>query len=97
MDTVNIDGRLFEQLSKTADDAKVENTIDLLAEDRRKTTYLFLSALACRSATEYENVKRLLEEGKPLDDDFKDRLALVTRAFCIGHDWVLNNWGLWNK
>ncbi len=97
MSTVNIDAQLFDLLSQTASDAKVENTIDLLPEERRQTAYLFLAALACRSEEEYETVKKLLEDGQPLNEEFKDRLALVTRAFCVGHDWVLNNWGLWNK
>ena len=97
MDGVEMDEALFGQLTDVASAAELKNTLDLLPEGQRQTTYLFLCALACRSEDEYIGLKERLSQGRRIDDEFGERLALVVRAFCIGHDWVLNNWGLWRK
>ncbi len=97
MSAVEIDQALFAQLSEVASEAELKNTLDLLPEEQRQTTYLFLCALACRSEAEYVALEQRLGSGGHLDHDFEERLALVVRAFCVGHDWVFNNWALWHK
>ncbi|GEM_PF-6020785 len=97
MSQVKLDEQLFERLTEIASGVKPLNTTGLLPEEQKRTTYLFLCSLACRSQEEYESVKEGLGEGQPFSADFDARLALVTRAFCIGHEWVANNWCLWSS
>ncbi len=97
MSRVAIDSELLVRLDEIASRATLSNTTELLSGEMKPTTYLFLCSLACKSEREYNEVKERLGKGEPLGTDFEERVALVTRAFCVGHDWVSNNWSLWKK
>ncbi len=97
MHGVELDRDLFRRIAELAFKAGPDNTLHDLGEEQEHTLVLFLSMLACKSEVEYKLLEERFAAGETMPREFEERLALVTRAFCVGHDWVTSYWSLWKK
>ncbi len=97
MYAVELDRDLFRKMAEITLKTGPDITLHDLSQEQEHTVVLFLSMLACKSEAEYRALENSLKSGETMPHEFEERLALVARAFCVGHEWVKNYWSLWEK
>ncbi len=78
----SVDSSLFYNLLKLTLALNPETTLEKMSESRQEAVCLFARMLS----------QNLMKQGVSEDT----LTGLILRSFCLGHEWALRHWGLWN-